>query len=246
MISFRKMIPERIRRAVDYRGYRYCHTLYEKIRYFYYTTFEKNAGYDREYYEANFRSNAGVYDLLAKSISDVFHPRVLVDVGCGNGGISAAFIRQGCKEVFAFDGSLDAVKIARGRGLTQVQQLDFIKAQEIPAHGDLCICCEVAEHIPEKHAAHLCRLLSKPAPTLVFTAAPPGQGGHLHVNLKPRSWWVELMRQNEMIYNEQAVERVRAAYGGKMIRDYDINLMIFFRQAVGTMKFQSSNLKSRD
>lgn len=207
-------------------------SFYEKLRYLYYKKFVPHAGYDRSYYEEGFEHNSAAYDLFAKALTAEFHPARLVDAGCGNGGISAAFMRYGCGSVMAFDGSAASVEIARTRGFTSVQQLDFIEAGEIPATGDLCICCEVAEHIPEKHAAHLCELLSKPAPVLAFTAAPQGQGGHLHVNLKPQSWWIDLMKQYGMVYDPAAVERIRQTYAGKMIRDYDLNLMIFRKGAV--------------
>ena len=203
---------------------------YEKLRYFYYKTFVAHGGYDQQYYQGGFEANSAAYELLARTLTAEFQPKVLVDVGCGNGGISSAFLRNGCSTVLAFDGSVAAVEIAKGRGLTSVRQLDFIEAAEIPAKGDLCICCEVAEHIPEAHAAHLCELLSKPAPILAFTAAPPGQGGHLHVNLQPQSWWIALMARFGMEYDGEAVQRIRAAYGGKMLRDYDENLMVFRRK----------------
>ena len=205
---------------------------YEKLRYAYYKKFVPNAGYDCSYYESNYNSNAHVYDLLAEALTAEFHPLRLVDAGCGNGGISAAFISCGCESVMAFDGSADAVKIARSRGIASAQQLDFIEAKEIPASGDLCICCEVAEHIPEKYSSHFCELLSKPAPVLAFTAAPPGQGGHLHVNLKSQSWWIEKMSQYGMVHDPAAVQRVRSRFNGKMIRDYDENLMIFRKKAI--------------
>ncbi|HWB59154.1 MAG TPA: methyltransferase domain-containing protein [Chthoniobacteraceae bacterium] len=202
---------------------------YEKLRYRYYQAFVKHAGYDDEYYQGYEAANGNAHDLFAKTVGAEFRPETVVDVGCGNGAISAAFLRYGCREAHAFDGSAAAIEAARKRGLTNVTQLDLISTKEIPVAGDLTVCCEVAEHLPEKYAAHLCELLSKPSPILVFTAAPPGQGGHLHVNLQPQSWWIDLMKKYGMNHDEEAVLRVRAAYGGKMIRDYDANLMIFRR-----------------
>lgn len=122
--------------------------------------------------------------------------------------------------------------MARGNGLISVQQLDLTRAQAVPAQGDLCLCLEVAEHIPRRHVRHLCQLLSTVAPILVFTAAIPGQGGYFHVNEQSQSYWIDLMKAVGMEHDVQAVRRIRDAFEGKMIPDYDRNLMIF-RKASG-------------
>lgn len=111
--------------------------------------------------------------------------------------------------------------------MKNVAQLDFANAKSIPAKGDLAICLEVAEHIPTANAGNLCRLLSNVAPVLAFTAAPPGQGGHLHVNNQPQSYWIDLFSKQGMTYDPQAVARIRRAFDGRMLSDYDENLMIF-------------------
>ena len=55
---------------------------------------------------------------------------------------------------------------------------------------DLALCLEVAEHIPAWHSGKLLTILSA-APRLVFSAARPDQGGHLHVNEQPVSYWID-------------------------------------------------------
>jgi SAM-dependent methyltransferase len=202
---------------------------FERLRYQYFLHCKPDAGYTRAYYQGIHDANHAACELFAEVLTEIFHPVCLVDVGCGNGDISAAFLARGCAEVFAFDGSKAAVAMARERGLRNVFLLDLIAAQAIPARGDLCLCLEVAEHLPEEHAEHLCKLLAEPAPILAFTAAPPGQGGHLHVNMQPRAYWIELLRREGMVYDDAAVAQARAGFAGRMIQDYDVNLMIFRR-----------------
>jgi len=202
---------------------------YERIRFHAYGLLKRNRGYDTSYYEGIESANAVHYPLLAKTLFEEFRPGMLVDIGCGSGGISMAFKACGVREVFAFDGSTDSVAFAARRGVDHVAHLDLCRAESIPARGDLCICLEVAEHIPPEHADRLCRLLSGPAPLLVFTAAPPGQGGHLHLNMQPRSYWIEKYAALGMGYDEAAVARIRSAFGGRMLSDYDENLMVFRR-----------------
>lgn len=200
---------------------------FENLRYHYYKLFVPNLGYTKEYYEGIHHSNQSYYALFAEVLYNEFKPEVLVDCGCGHGGISKEFLAQGCKDAFLFDGSPDAVEIARSAGMKNVAQLDFANAESIPAKGDLAICLEVAEHIPTAYAGNLSRLLSNVAPILAFTAAPPGQGGHLHVNNQAQSYWIDLFSKHGMAYDPQAVTSIRSAFAGRMLSDYDENLMIF-------------------
>jgi hypothetical protein len=200
---------------------------FENLRYQYYKLFVPNLGYSKEYYEGIRCANQSYYELFAQVLMEEFKPNTLVDCGCGHGGISREFLNHGCKEAFLFDGSPDAVEIAKSAGMKNVAQLDFISAKQIPATGDLAICLEVAEHIPTAHAPNLCHLLSGAAPTIAFTAAPPGQGGHLHVNNQPQSYWIDLFAKNGMIYDAQTVARIREKFAGRMLSDYDQNLMVF-------------------
>ncbi len=205
------------------------HKIENNFWYFYHTHFSKDGGYDFDFYKQIEAANAVYYPLLAETLMAEFNPEVLVDVGCGDGGISLAFFDKGCSKIHAFDYSQEAVELALNKGLPSVRQIDLTKAEFIPAKGDLCICLEVAEHIPQSYARHLCKLLSEVAPNLVLTAAPPGQGGHLHVNEQPQSYWIELMKSFSMRYDGESVARIRKAYNGRMLPDYDRNLMVFKR-----------------
>src|SRR5256885_12460916 len=45
------------------------------------------------------------YSLLAQRLMEEFHPKILVDVGCGGGGIAKAFQNVGCPAIHCFDNS---------------------------------------------------------------------------------------------------------------------------------------------
>jgi len=201
---------------------------FKKMYYLTYMKLKPDGGYDHAFYEFIENHNEGCYQLLADTFIAHFRPKSLVDVGCGSGGISAAFMKAGCADVHSFDYSRAALERARARGLPDVRHIDLGEVDHIPAKADLCICLEVAEHLPESLAPKLCRLLAETAPILALTAAPPGQGGgHLHVNEQPQEYWIRFMQKEGMRYDKEAVISIRKAYDGKMIRDYDQNLMIF-------------------
>jgi hypothetical protein len=55
---------------------------------------------------------------------------------------------------------------------------------------DLAMCLEVAEHLPESKAGDLVKRLTTLAPTVLFSAAVPNQGGHGHINCQPKEYWI--------------------------------------------------------
>lgn len=56
---------------------------------------------------------------------------------------------------------------------------------------DLCISLEVAEHLGKEWADEFVKRLTQVAPTVMFSAAVPGQGGHGHINCQPKEYWIE-------------------------------------------------------
>jgi SAM-dependent methyltransferase len=99
--------------------------------------------------------------------------------------------RQGCR-VLGLERSAAGLAGCAERG---VPALAFdIRSDPLPdpARGDLCLCFEVAEHLPPESAARLVELVTSIAPRTVFTAATPGQGGVGHFNEQPHDYWLGL------------------------------------------------------
>ena len=95
------------------------------------------------------------------------------------------------------DSSPVALGKARARGL-DVLDLDITlltksAVESLALHlgaFDLVLCLEVAEHLPPRHANKLLHLLTS-YQTVIFSAAHPNQGGVLHVNEQPASYWIK-------------------------------------------------------
>lgn len=214
------MLKSRIKNLIGNKYYNYL---------IYFKTFVKNkyGGYNKEYFENIEKVNYVHYDLFAKAIMTEFKPNTVVDIGCGSGGVSKALKDNGCKKIFAFDYSPASIEMTKSKGIHSVKRLNLTKAKNIHVSADVTICLEVAEHIPEVYVKNFCKLIIQPSKILVLSAAPKGQGGHLHINEQPKEYWVNLLKSYNMILDANSLSRIRSFFNGKMLKDYDENLMVF-------------------
>jgi SAM-dependent methyltransferase len=116
-----------------------------------------------------------------------WRPRHVVDVGCGQGVWAAAFEAMGVPTV-----AIDGEYVRREQLLTPTF-LAWDLTQPLPAIGrfDLCVCLEVAEHLPAAAAGTLVESLAAASDRILFSAAVPGQGGTGHINEQPHGYWIE-------------------------------------------------------
>ncbi len=151
-----------------------------------------SAPYSTRYYEGLKEDSAASARVVVPLILRLFPSRSVVDVGCGSGTWTRAYLDAGC-DATGIDGSVvqtDQLLIPPDR----FQRLDL--AQSLPAgrRYDVVNCLEVAEHLDPARGpsfvADLCRL----ADVVVFSAAVPGQGGTHHVNEQWPSHWIPLFR----------------------------------------------------
>lgn len=99
----------------------------------------------------------------------------IIDVGCGP-GIYVQALREMGYEVEGIDPDPRCPE-------KQISMFD------VDGKYDLAICLEVAEHIDASLADDVVKKLTELAPTIIFSAAVPGQGGHGHINCQPKEYW---------------------------------------------------------
>lgn len=136
-----------------------------------------------------------------------FQPRSALDVGCGVGYAQRYFHECGlatlgidCQQVLAHHLLPDR---ARAHDLTLGPCL-------LAGPFDLVWCCEVAEHIEERYVGHLVdTLVQNCAVALAFCSAPPGAGGHHHVNCQAPGYWVDLLQAAGLVHRQDLTARGR-------------------------------------
>lgn len=90
---------------------------------------------------------------IVSKFTSVDGVRVL-DVGCGEGGISIAFSKEGKTEVYAFDRDHECVRRSKVRAKEEKVTIDFLIADglNLPFKSgafDIIICNDVIEHVPK-------------------------------------------------------------------------------------------------
>lgn len=184
--------------------------------------------YDEAYYDRDVEGPAAqAAPHLAQSIIAHFDPKTLIDVGCGTGVILTAFRDRGVS-VAGLEYSAAALRRCRERSLN-VQKFDLEKdTLEAARIYDLALSLEVAEHLPENVADRFVDLLCSLSPVVVCSAARPGQGGVDHVNLQPRSYWIEKFAERGFCFEEATTRQIAAEWRAQQVAGYYYeNLMVF-------------------
>jgi SAM-dependent methyltransferase len=162
-------------------------------------------------------------------ILELFHPKSVVDVGCGIGTWLKAFQDNGIKDLQGVDGDYvqaDQFMIPGGRFLPK----DLRKELRLDRTFDLAISLEVGEHLPASRAGSFVEDLTRCAPVVLFSAAIPYQRGTDHINEQWPEYWAEKFAAQ----GYQAVDCVRDLVWANRSVDYYYaqNLIAYVRKDV--------------
>ena len=127
----------------------------------------------------------------------------IVDVGCATGDIVREMQERGL-DSWGVEGSSAVCDFAVCRNLV-IYDLR-VPGTILPMKFDICLCLEVAEHIEEEYTDTFVDHLVNLSDIVVLSAAPPGQGGHGHVNCKPYEYWKDKFRLRFYDHNSTAVD----------------------------------------
>ena len=138
--------------------------------------------------------------------------RRYVDVGCGSGAYAAEAVRRGHPPV-GLERSAAGRLLAKRQGVDS-RHFDLHRAppQLSEAPFDLAYSFEVAEHLPPDLAQPLVDVLCGLAATVVFSAAPPGQGGVGHINEQPPSYWHARFAARDFQHDPSASQEIREGF----------------------------------
>lgn len=120
-------------------------------------------------------------------------PSSILDVGCGAGAWIAAYAESGVDDFMG----VDAGYVRPDQLLFDPSSFHAIDVAGVFRLGrtfDMVQCLEVAEHLDPSASETLVDNLVAHAPIVLFSAAPPGQGGENHINERPYGYWRDLFQ----------------------------------------------------
>lgn len=193
-------------------------------------TLDVSSLYDEGFFNKTLTREAPSAEAVAQILFDEFHPKSVIDVGCGLGIYLRAFEKLGA-EVSGFDGSKSAI---RNNLVSQdhLKLLDLRKPHSLGRRWDLCICFEVAEHLQAKYATCIVKTVTGASNRVIFTAALPGQGGTCHFNEQPQDYWKRIFESQGFEWRGDLVAKLRNQMREKSVVFWvEQNLMVFERQS---------------
>jgi len=131
-------------------------------------------------------------------LMDRFTIKSVADFGCAKGTWLSVWQANGAAQIAGFDGDY-----LRGQPLEidvdAVQFSDISKPIDVGRQFDLVQCLEVAEHVAHESAPTLVQSIVRHGKLILFSAAPPGQGGEHHVNEQPYAYWRDLFAEHGFV-----------------------------------------------
>lgn len=151
--------------------------------------------YSTQFFESQRDGSFASAAVILPILVDIFRPRSLIDVGCGQGTWTKTGAALGIEDQIGVDG-------AWARPSLQVPE-DMFRACDLGApfdlgrRFDLAISMEVGEHIAADRADVFVGNIVRHADAVVFSAAAPYQGGVHHVNEQWPTYWARKFAQHD-------------------------------------------------
>lgn len=170
--------------------------------------------YQSKYYNYINAGSLASARVICPLIVDWFNPTSLIDIGCGAGAWCSVWQSSGITEVIGVDGSYvenNSLLIEEQAFIRQ----DLSHPFSIDRNFSLATSLEVAEHIPATKADIFLDNITQCSDIIMFSAAPPGQGGEFHVNEQPLQYWKSKFEQRgyrcfdplrPKIYQDKSIE----------------------------------------
>jgi SAM-dependent methyltransferase len=151
--------------------------------------------YSETYYKSISGPSRIAAEVILPHLDEAIRPQSVVDVGCGAGAWLEVCARTlGKTDILGIDGDyVDEHQLLIPRHLFQAR--DVSEPFELDRTFDLAMALEVAEHLPPAKSDQFIDNLVRLSDRVLFSAAPPGQGGRNHINERPYGYWKELFER---------------------------------------------------
>ena len=169
--------------------------------------------------------------IVCDAIETVFKPESVVDVGCATADFVKGFQDRGI-DSNGIEGSPNCLRFLEApEESVYIADLRIPFSPFIPRLYEVATCFEVAEHIEEEYVEEFLDNLVLLSQTIVMSFAPPGAGGHYHVNCQHAPYWLSKMAERGFKNCPELVEAIREQWkpwaGKREMRSYYNHLLCF-------------------
>jgi hypothetical protein len=164
--------------------------------------------YNPKYYKRHFEQYRDWEIRLSKYFSERYGIKSVLDIGCGVGSYLEGHIRAGVTHVRGVEYNYkSAVEYFPDVVYPHISYGDATKKLDFTPNTFDCVwSVEVAEHImPNGTDQFIDNLVGLTDNYILLTAAPPGQSGTGHINLRPKQFWIDAITAKGFNYLEDEV-----------------------------------------
>jgi len=143
--------------------------------------------YSAQFFDSQRDGSLASAAIILPLLIDIFRPRSLIDIGCGQGTWSKTALALGLEDQLGIDGAW--AKPVLSIPAEKFRAIDLAAPFDLGRRFDLAISMEVGEHISSARADTFVNNIVRHADAVVFSAAAPYQGGVHHVNEQWPAYW---------------------------------------------------------
>jgi 2-polyprenyl-3-methyl-5-hydroxy-6-metoxy-1,4-benzoquinol methylase len=183
--------------------------------------------YNEDFMQYAARSSAYSAAVMTSLIKERIPVGSVLDVGCALGTWLRAWAEAGVEDVYGLDGDYvdcNTLEIPK----SSFRAVNLNGSFDLGRQFDLVQSLEVGEHIEESASEIFADNLARHARRyILFSAAPPGQGGQHHINERPYEFWRQLFEARGF----RTLDAVRPAIIGdsRIAYWYRYNTLLFVR-----------------
>lgn len=186
--------------------------------------------YNEEFFEWHLK-HAREYSIKTMDwYIEKYKPLSVADFGCGIG----SYLESAYNHSIRFRG-FEISEVARQYTPYHIaNHIMYYDCTEVIGWTHLMYDCvlsfETAEHIrPDGTKTFIENVIDFTGKHLLFTAAPPGQQGTGHINLRPKEFWIEQFSK-ELMYDEEMTKDISENWRILGAPEYICNNLITFRR----------------
>jgi len=179
--------------------------------------------YDDRYFKWHFDVTRNYAIKTMNWFIQEYKPNSIIDYGCGIGAYLESGLKNNLTKLRGFDiGGDNLIPYIDSSVKEYIEFLDCTQPLKTEKY-DCVISLETGEHIEpsqsDSFVDNICNSLNSLG-LILFSAAPPGQGGSGHINCQPKSFWIEKFEQRGVYKNEDKTKTIVDEWGKLGAPDY--------------------------